>query len=119
MDQFGYGHASGGNWKTATSASIAQLVLPAGANLGLVYVTDGLAGDLGKITEFLKKETGIVDWIGTTGIGVCATGREYFDELAVAVMVGNFPTNSYKIFDSSANEPMDPVAQSDPLAKKQ
>ena len=70
-------------------------MLPAGANLGFVYVTDGLAGDLGKITKFLVQETAIEDWIGTTGIGVCATGREYFDELAVAVMVGNFPTKSY------------------------
>ena len=48
MDQFGFGHASGGNWNTATSACITQLVLPAGANLGFVYVTDGLAGDLGQ-----------------------------------------------------------------------
>ena len=97
--RFGMGHASGGDWHAATQACAAQLDPPAGANLGFVYVTDALAGELGKITELLVQETGVVDWVGTTGIGICAMGREYFDEPALAAMVGCFPDQSFSLFD--------------------
>jgi len=97
--RFGFGHASGDGWHAATQACIAQLEPPAGANLGFVYVTDQLADELGKITALLVQETGVVDWVGTTGVGICATGREYFDEPAVAAMVGCFPKDSFSVFD--------------------
>ncbi len=99
MDRFGFGHASGGDWQAATRACLGQLDAPAGANLGFVYVTDALAGDLGKITARLVQETGVADWVGTTGVGICATGREYFDEPAVAAMVGAFPDQAFSVFD--------------------
>jgi small ligand-binding sensory domain FIST len=98
-ERFGIGHASGANWRAAAEACAAQLDPPAGANLGFVYVTDTLAGELGKITALLVQETGVVDWVGTTGVGICATGREYFDEPAVAAMVGGFPDDSFSVFD--------------------
>ena len=105
-EQFGFGHASGGDWRAAAQRCLAQLDPTAGANLGFVYVTDALAGELGKITALLVKETGVVDWVGTTGVGICATGREYFDEPAVAAMVGCFPDSSFGIFDHFGNEGM-------------
>ena len=66
--RFGLGHASGDGWHAATQACVAQLDPPAGANLGFVYVTDELADELGKITALLVQETGVVDWVGTTGL---------------------------------------------------
>ena len=48
-ERFGFGHASGDDWHAAAQACAAQLDPPAGANLGFVYVTDALAGELGKI----------------------------------------------------------------------
>ena len=98
-ERFGFGHARGDDWHGAAQACAAQIDPPAGANLGFVYVTDGLADELGKITALLVQETGVVDWVGTTGIGICATGREYFDESAVAAMVGCFPEDSFSVFD--------------------
>ena len=98
-ERFGFGHASGDDWHAAAQACAAQLDPPAGANLGFVYVTDALAGELGRITALLVQETRVVDWVGTTGIGICATGREYFDEPAVAAMVGRFPDDSFSVFD--------------------
>jgi len=98
-ERFGFGHASGDDWRAAAQACAAQLDPPAGANLGFVYVTDMLAGELGKITALLAEATGVVDWVGTTGIGICATGREYFDTPAVAAMVGCFPDDSFSVFD--------------------
>ncbi len=105
MNRFGFGHASGEDWHAATQACVAQLDPPAGANLGFVYVTDALAGELGKITALLVQETGVVDWIGTTGVGICATGCEYFDEPAVAAMVGCFPDGSFSVFDRFGGDP--------------
>jgi len=98
-ESFGIGHASGANWRAAAEACAAQLDPPAGANLGFVYVTDAIAGEFGKIIALLVQETGVVDWVGTTGVGICATGREYFDEPAVAAMVGCFPDDGFSVFD--------------------
>ena len=89
MQKFRIGHAAGGNWRDLCRAALAQLgPLPRGANIGFVYVTDALAAALGDIAGELERETGIGTWSGTVGLGVCATGREYFDEPAIVAMVG-------------------------------
>ena len=62
--------------------------MPAGANLGFVYVTQEAGDELEAIVRNLKIETGIENWVGAAGIGICATGTEYFREPAVAVMAG-------------------------------
>lgn len=99
------GHARGDDWSAAANACADQLgaslgdKVPGDANLGFVYVTDSLAGDLDKITATLVQRSGIADWVGTTGIGICATGQEYFGEPAVAAMAGHFPADSFRIFD--------------------
>jgi small ligand-binding sensory domain FIST len=40
------------------------------------------------------------------GIGICATGREYLDEGAMAVMIGSFGAGSFRVF-SSLRSPAD------------
>ncbi len=100
MDRFAVGHASGADWHSAAEACAALLdPPPRGANLGFVYVTDSLAAELGKITALLVRRTGVADWVGTTGVGICVTGREYFDGPAVAAMAGRFPEGSFTVFD--------------------
>ena len=99
MDKFCMGHASASDWRGAVEACVERLEPPPGANLGFVYVTDELAADMGKITDFLVRHTGVAEWVGTTGIGICATGREYFDEPAVAAMAGRFPEGSFSVFE--------------------
>ncbi len=100
MEGFKAGHASASDWHRAVESCAAQIdPPPPGANLGFVYVTDALAGELGKITAHLVERSGVRDWVGTTGIGICATGREYFDEPAVAAMVGCFPEGSFSLFE--------------------
>ncbi len=74
---------------------------PAGANLGFVYVGDALAGDFAAIVAHLRQRTGVTEWIGTVGIGVCGTGTAYFAEPAVVAMVGAFPPGSFRLFDGS------------------
>ena len=102
MQKFRIGHAAGGNWRDLCRAALAQLgPLPRGANIGFVYVTDALAAALGDIAGELERETGIGTWSGTVGLGVCATGREYFDEPAIVAMVGAVEDDSFALFEVS------------------
>src|SRR3546814_12489397 len=53
--------------------------LPEGTNLGFVYATDVLGGDLGSIVTFLRERSGIERWVGPVGPGVGASGVDYYD----------------------------------------
>jgi small ligand-binding sensory domain FIST len=99
-------HARGEGWAAVAKACADQLgSLPAGANLGFLYATEALAGDLGSILTFLRERTRIGDWVGSVGLGVCATGRDYFDEPALSVLVAALPPDGFRLFapaDASA-----------------
>lgn len=103
-NRFYAAHAAGA-WRRAVKRCLDQLgVASAGANFGFVYVTDGLAGDLSSILASLRKTTGIEQWVGTIGVGVCATGVEYFDEPALAIMVASLPPGSFHVFPTIATD---------------
>lgn len=94
---FRCGHAGAADWQTAAQACLAQLGAGAG-NLGFLYVTDFFADALPEIHRHFAVSTGVEHWVGTVGIGICATGTEYFDEPAIAVMIGDFPPDSFRVF---------------------
>src|SRR5512139_3086350 len=89
MASFRYGHSAHADWRYATDACLAQLGAATGT-LGFLYASDHFAGDLGLILERVKRATGIGHWVGTVGMGVVATGREYVDVPAVTAMVADF-----------------------------
>ncbi len=91
------GHARAANWQDAAQACLAQLGGPP-ASLGFLYVTDLFADQVSEILEFFRQRTGVVHWVGTVGIGICASGQEYLDEPAMAVMLGEFSSESFKTF---------------------
>ncbi len=105
MEALSLGHASGADWRGAAKAALKSL--PAGgveANLGFVYVTHELGNNLADVLALLKSETGIESWVGAAGIGICATGRDYFGEPAVAILAGRFPEGAFGIFDTERAE---------------
>ena len=53
-----------------------------GDRLGFIYVTDKMADELGSILTYLRQSTGVENWVGSVGIGICASGVEYFDRRA-------------------------------------
>ena len=76
-DYFACGHAASASWRAAAEAALAQCGSGVrGATLGFVYVTDAFADDYAEIVEFLRRRTGIAHWVGTVGLGICASGRE-------------------------------------------
>jgi small ligand-binding sensory domain FIST len=95
--RFRLGHAGDADWQVAAASCVSQLGAGAG-DLGFVYVTDFFAGALPEIHRYLSRHTGIAHWVGSVGIGICATGTEYFDRPAMVVLSGDFPPESFRVF---------------------
>ncbi len=105
--EFTYGHASSPNWRDAAAQCLQQAGRgPAGANLGFLYLTDNFAGDVAEILAHFRTNTGILHWTGTLGVGVFATGREYYDEPALSIMLCAFQEDSFRVF-SGVRAPQD------------
>jgi small ligand-binding sensory domain FIST len=98
-------HAAGDPWSVLVKSCLAQLApLPAGANLGFLYATDALGGDLESVLTFLRERTRIADWVGSVGLGICASGIETFDAPGLAVLVAALPEGSFRVFAPIADD---------------
>lgn len=101
MTPFRFGHAAADDWKSMADTCLTQIgSVPAGANLGFLYVTDALAEDLQEILDAMAAATGVRHWVGTVGMGICATGTEYYEEPAMSVMLAELPPGSFRVFPS-------------------
>jgi small ligand-binding sensory domain FIST len=49
------------------------------------------------ILAFFRSATGVPHWTGSVGVGVCATGVEYLQEPAMAVMLGEFDPDDFSM----------------------
>lgn len=106
MTAFRFGHAAADDWEAVVDACLVQIrPVPASANLGFLYVADALSEDLALILDRLQAATGVPHWVGTVGVGICATGVEYYGEPAVAVMLGEFAPGSFRVFSGLTGDP--------------
>ena len=97
-DRFLLGHAESPDWEKAAESCLQQIgYIPPEANLGFLYVTDNFSGILKSILDHFREETGIRDWVGTVGMGICASGTEYYETSAMAAMIGSFPGNAFRV----------------------
>ncbi len=103
--RFRIAHAAHADWRTAVEQCLTQLEgqtqvegFATRASLGFVYFTDVYAQVASEILTLLKVRTGVVDWVGTVGIGICATDAEYFDQGALAVMLADWPAEDFHVF---------------------
>ena len=97
MSNFAAAHATGQDLGAMLRKCVEQLTDGIERPLGFVYVTDHLAPQFERIIETLKVETGIEHWIGTVGLGICASGTEYFDEPAISLLTCGFEPDSYRV----------------------
>ena len=102
--RFRLGHAAGGDWH-AVAALCAEQLGPRPGNLGFFYASDHFAADCADIADELRRLTGIAHWTGCTGIGICATGIEYFDQPALVALAGEFEPGSFRIFGAESGRP--------------
>ena len=103
---FACGHASSPNWRDAAAQCLQQIAGHTGANLGLLYATDNFSGEMNDILTYFRQNTGILHWSGTVGMGVIASGREYYDEPAIVIMLCAFAEDSFRVF-SGLRSPRD------------
>lgn len=92
--------AGGEHWGHAAKTCLAALQpLPDGANVGLLYVTEGFADDLSSILTFLRETTHIADWIGGAGLGVFGPEGEVYEGRSMAVMAAHLPAQAIRPFN--------------------
>jgi small ligand-binding sensory domain FIST len=98
MTPFRTAHSGAADWRQAANACADSLgESAAGASLGFLYLTDHLAEHMGEVLEVMRQRTGIQEWVGTVGMGICADDREYFNQPAVAAMTAALPADSFRI----------------------
>lgn len=96
VGRFCHAHAEAGQWQEAVDRALEALgPLPTEASLGFCYVTDRFASHFRAIVERLRARTGGVCWVGTVGVGICATGIEYHNRPAIALMLCDIPRESF------------------------
>jgi len=101
MTAFKVAHAVAEDWAHAAKACTDRLGrADPETTLGFVYVTDMLAEDMSSILTYLRQKTGVEQWVGTVGLGICAVDAEYFDQPAVAAMLAPLPPDGFCVFPS-------------------
>jgi small ligand-binding sensory domain FIST len=96
---FRFAHAADPDWAVAAQDCLRQLgTIPATATLGFLYVSDAYSAEaLSAIVDFFRASTGVPHWAGSVGVGVCATGVEYLEVPALAVMLAEFPDGDFEM----------------------
>ena len=104
MKPFFHAHATAPDWRVALGLAAAQLQgqqQAAGAidaTLGWVYLTDHHAAHAGAALAELQRRWPGVGWVGAVGLGIAASGVEYFDEPAIALMLCSLPRDQFRVF---------------------
>ncbi|MES2718483.1 MAG: FIST N-terminal domain-containing protein [Pseudomonadota bacterium] len=111
MQAFIVGHATHPDGHMALALAAAQVEASRAARqpafqptLGLLYLTDALAPQAETLLAELQQRWPGVHWAGNVGIGVLASGVEYVDEPALALMLCDLPPASFRLF--SGRQPM-------------
>jgi small ligand-binding sensory domain FIST len=98
MSAFLAAHASGEPASRLVQRCLQSLGPPSPPpSLGLFYATDPLAPELAAVAAALREGTGVPHWVGTVGLGICATGVESYDEPALAVMLADLPPQAFRV----------------------
>jgi small ligand-binding sensory domain FIST len=107
---FPFGHATHPQWQMAAGLVLAQvraqMALPEYASaptLALLYITDHYVDEAQEILDHFGAELReVTDWAGTVGVGIAASGAEYIDEPALALMLCELPPDQYRVFSGVA-----------------
>lgn len=93
------GHASASEWRDAADRIAADLAAATDDHrLGFLYVTHQFADRLGDAADYLRERTGVPHWVGTSGLGVCGAGKEYFDRPAMVAMAAPIAEDAFRVF---------------------
>ncbi|GAB2900030.1 FIST N-terminal domain-containing protein [Uliginosibacterium flavum] len=105
--RFASAWATAAGWEDALHAVIAELPRLPQANLGFLYVSDHFAFAIDTILGQLRAQTGVLEWVGATGVGVIGTQGAALDAPGISVMLGAFPLDSFRVFSGRRPLPRD------------
>ncbi len=103
MSLFLHGHATHPDWRMALALAAAQVDAQRASagitpTLGWLYLTEHYAAEAAAVLDDARARWPGVAWVGATGVGVCASGVEYFDEPALVLMLAALPTEDFRVF---------------------
>jgi small ligand-binding sensory domain FIST len=108
MNRFLHGHATHPDWRMALTLAAAQIDAQRGEvghasspSLGWVYLTHHYAAQAAALLDELRRRWPAVEWIGASGIGIAASGVEYFDEPALSLMLAELPKERFRVFSGA------------------
>jgi small ligand-binding sensory domain FIST len=105
MNAFASGHAAHPDWRMALSMAAAQvdsqLAPQAPPTLGFVYFSDHYAAQAEALLAALRQRWPGVAWVGSVGLGVLASGVEYFDEPALVLLLAGLPREQFRVFSGA------------------
>ncbi|HKX44513.1 MAG TPA: FIST N-terminal domain-containing protein, partial [Burkholderiaceae bacterium] len=120
MQAFLHAHATHPDWRIALALAAAQLDAQAHAaqaarrqgsigvdgarpTLGWVYLTEHYAAHAEALLAELHTRWPGVAWVGATGVGVAASGVEYFDDHdgALVLMLAAIPATQFRVFSGA------------------
>jgi small ligand-binding sensory domain FIST len=105
MKRFLQGHAMHPDARAALALAATQIEaqrrLPghaAAPTLGWLYLSDHHAPQAQALLDDVRARWPGVAWVGAVGVGVAASGVEYFDEPAVTLMLAELPREQFRVF---------------------
>ena len=108
MKRFLHGHATHPDAHMALALAAAQIeaqraearrtALP---TLGWVYITDHFVPQAEALLAELQRRWPGVQWVGASGVGIAASGVEYFDEPAITLMLASVPREQFQVFSGA------------------
>ena len=108
MKPFLHAHATHPDWRMALGLAAAQLDAQrsepgaaAAPTLGWVYFTDHYSPHAAALLAELHQRWPGVQWVGASGVGIAASGVEYFDEPALALMLAELPRDQFRVFSGA------------------
>jgi small ligand-binding sensory domain FIST len=106
MERFLLGHSGHPDWRSALDDAIDQLQQQTWDDatqptLGWVYFTDDHAPHAAALLQALQAQWPGVAWTGASGVGVCATGVEYFGSSGLVLMLATLPTDQFRVFSGA------------------
>ena len=87
-----------GDAATLGQRCLEQLPQGSDATLGILYVTEPAAARFPQLVQELAAGTGIANWVGGVGLGLCAGGEEVYERPAAAVLTAALPDDKYRLF---------------------
>ena len=108
MNRFLNGHATHPDARMALALAAAQVeaqrLEPGHASeptLGWVYLTDRAATQTDALLAEMHARWPGVEWVGATGVGIAASGVEYFDEPAISLLLTDLPRDQFRVFSGA------------------